>query len=412
MPLDLRRRLAVALVGLSATLAGLLGIAMWAGNAWLEGATLDGVLGRELAVYVQSGAAPANVDGGDSGLRYYRPAQGPPALPVELVSLAPGSYRDFPVGGARFHVLVREQGPGDRAYLLYNVEVFSQRERWLRLALIGGMLAVALVAWLASGWIAERALQPLDALVQRIRAIDPVQRGQRLETWADDGELDVIVTALNDHMAQLDALVTRERAFAAAASHELRTPLAAIRGAAEVLQVVRQVPREVLERIERSVADAVADLDALLALSQGRDLPPREPLPLHELLPGLAESYSAQAHDNDTRLAWGALPPVILEAARGVVAIIFTNLLRNAIRAAPGGEVRLGLDAQSFTVADDGEGMTAAQLVAAFEPGARSTHGGSGMGLYIARTLAQRSGWELTLQSEAGKGTEARLRFA
>ena len=409
MQFDLRRRLALALIGLSVGLACVLAAALLLGNSWVESATLDRVLGGELEVYIGSGAAAAGTDA--SAVRYYRPAKAGPALPPDLQRLEPGSYRDFQLGLNRVHVLVREVAPGDRAYLLYNVETFSKRERWLHLALLGGVLAAALVAWLASGWIAERALQPLDALVQRIRAIDPAQRGQRLETWAEDGELDVIVSALNDHMAQLDALVTRERAFAAAASHELRTPLAAIRGAAEVLEVVRQVPREVLERIEGSVAEAVADLDALLALSQGRDLPLPEPLRLHELLPRLTQTYSAQAHDNDTRLSWTASPPVTLAAARGVIAIIFTNLLRNAIRAAPGGEVRLGLDAQSFTVADDGAGMTAAELATVFEPGARGAHGGSGMGLYIARTLALRCGWELTLQSEAGKGTVARLRF-
>jgi signal transduction histidine kinase len=167
----------------------------------------------------------------------------------------------------------------------------------------------------------------------------------------------------------------------------------------------------VLERIERSVAESTADLDALLALSQGRDLPPAETVALHELLPRLAAPYAAQAREGDTRIVWTSATPVAVHAAPALIGIVFTNLLRNAIRATAEGEVRIGWDAHAFWVADDGEGMTAEQLVHVFEPGAKGRHGGSGMGLYIARTLAQRCGWTLTLESEAGKGTIAKVAF-
>jgi signal transduction histidine kinase len=410
---DLRRRLGLALIGLSVSLAGLFAVALWIGNAWLESRTLDQVLGRELEVYIEGGTKPADVDAKATGLRYFRPALGePPEPPAALQALDPGSYRDFKLGQSRFHLLVREVASGDRAYLLYDVKAFSRRKHWLRLALIGGVAMTALAAWLAGGWISQRALRPLEAVVARIRAIDPAQRGQRLETWPEDGELEAVIAAMNEHMAQLDALVSRERAFAASASHELRTPLAAIRGAAEVLALMPAVPPEVLARIEQAVTEARADLDALLALSQGRELPQAESLALHEVLPRLAEDYAGQAHDSDTRVVWVERATVTLSAAPSVVAIIFSNLLRHAIRAAPGGEIRLGLRADSFVVADNGEGMTHAQIEQAFEPGVKGRHGGSGMGLYISRILAERCGWTLSLESHSGRGTLALLRFA
>ena len=399
MPLDLRRRLAASLISLSVGLASALAALLWIGNDWIEATTLDRVLQREL-------------DGQASGLRYYRPAKGEPPPPAAVASLQPGSYRDFPVDQSRYHVLVRDVAAGDRVWLLYDVDAFSERERWLRIALVIGVVATALLAWLASGWLARRALEPLDDLVARIRAIDPAQRGQRLESWEQDGELDVIVAALNDHMARLDALVERERAFAAAASHELRTPLAAIRGAADVLALAPAVQPQVLERIERSVNDAVADLDALLALSQGRDLPHAEDLPLAQFLPQAAEPYLAQASEQETHLAWEPSSPVVLRAPPALLAIVFTNLLRNAIRATPGGEVRIGFDAKSIWVRDEGEGMTPEQLKSVFEPGVKNRHGGSGMGLYIARTLAQRCGWQLSLDSNPGEGTTAKVNLA
>ena len=411
MQLDLKRRLALSLIGLSVGLASLLAAALWLGSVWMESTMLDRVLGSEMAWFADNGAAPASPDATITGLRYYRPSKTGVALPPELAPLTPGSHQDFQIGPNRFHVLVREFSPGDRAYVLYDVNALSHRERALALVLTLGVFATGLLAWLASGWISRRALAPLEAVVARIHAIDPAQRGQRLDSWPEDGDLEVIVNAMNEHMAQLDALVSRERAFAGAASHELRTPLSAIRGAAEVLGVVPTVPRPVLERIEQSVAEAVADLDALLALSQGRELPLRQPLQLDQLLPRLAQDYEADARDNETRVVWSDVKAATIDAAPAVVGIIFTNLLRNAIRAAPDGEVKLTLDSQSFSVTDNGDGMTSAELAHAFEPGVKGKHGGSGMGLYISQTLARRCGWTLTLESLAGKGTTARLTF-
>jgi signal transduction histidine kinase len=216
-----------------------------------------------------------------------------------------------------------------------------------------------------------------------------------------------VVSAFNERLAEIEALVARERAFASAASHELRTPLAVIRGAAEVL-AGQHGRNAVLERIERAVGEAAQDLDALLALSRARELPPAEPQLLHRLLPQWAEPYEATARSQHTALGW-ALQPCTVSAPPGVLGIVFTNLLRNALRAAAGGTVRVELDAQRLVVADDGPGIAPADLPQLFEPGVRRSEGGSGMGLYIARTLAQRCGFSLHLHSELGHGTRAEL---
>src|SRR3546814_8486745 len=97
------------------------------------------------------------------------------------------------------------------------------------------LIAVALFSLFASRWLASRALAPLDALVDQLAHLNPEQRGELIALPVDDSELAVIVDAFNSYMVELDALVERERAFAAAASHELRTPISVIQGAAETL---------------------------------------------------------------------------------------------------------------------------------------------------------------------------------
>ena len=408
--LSMRQRLALGLLALCVGICALFAGAIWTGYVWLENSTMENILGRELDVFIDAATPPARINRSASGLKLYRPARAAhSAPPLEILLLPPGSYRDVRIGKSHAHVLVRDVTPGDRVWLTYDVSTVKSRERWALLALCGGVLLAALLSWRLSGWIARRTLRPLEQVVQRIAALHP-QAAAALPAGTDRDELSVIVRALEQRMTEIEQLVQRERAFAGAAAHELRTPLTVIGIAAETLAAQAAVPPAPVARIRRAVESATQDLDALLALARGRDLPPAQPLRLHEWLPQLAEPYMEGARQNGTRLTWdlaeitAALPP-------GPLGIIFTNLLRNALRAASGGEVRIVLTADALTVSDNGGGIPADELERVFEPGTHGKNGGSGIGLYISRALAERCGWMLSLHSEPGQGTRAELRF-
>ncbi|MGH8496491.1 MAG: sensor histidine kinase [Gammaproteobacteria bacterium] len=401
----LRRRLAIALTSLAALAVGMLGLAFWLGEAIIEESNLQRLMARELDFLIASNVSPAGTDPRSATLNYYRPAlRGGIDPPSPLAGLAAGPHPRVYVDGVPYYVLVQHVGEGDTAYLAYDISIADRRERWLLGILAGGVLLVVLAAWMMSGRVARQTLRPLDDLVTRIRALDIGRRAERLPPMPGS-ELDVIVTALNAHLAQLEALVESETAFAAAASHELRTHLAVIGGAADVLGARDPAAQPVTARIDRAVVEARAELDALLALSRTRDPPPEESCALHEWLPRLAEPYAGE-----TRLEW-SLTPVRREISTGALAVIFTNLIRNAVRAAPEGTVSVKLESAGITVRDDGDGMSPQMLARAFEPGTRGTGGGSGLGLYISQQLAMRCGWRIALDSEPGKGTRARLLF-
>jgi signal transduction histidine kinase len=309
--------------------------------------------------------------------------------------------------------LLRHSGDtADRAYHDYNADLARRRGLWL-LALLGGATtaAAAIALWL-SGRIARHSLRPLAELVAQIEDLDLERRHQRVTLASPDPELQVIVAALNTQLAELDTLIERERAFAAAASHELRTPLTVIGGAASVLGQLPQVPAGVLARIERAVAQARQNLDALLALSRGRDAAPAAPQRLDRLLQDIAAVH-LDAHANpDTRVHWDLPGPVELAVAAGPLSIIFGNLLANALRAAAGGEIRIHVDATGIRVTDNGPGLPPELLRAdALAAPAARRDGGSGLGLYIASTLARREGWRLTLRPGDAGGACAELHF-
>ncbi|HUR39555.1 MAG TPA: HAMP domain-containing sensor histidine kinase [Verrucomicrobiae bacterium] len=299
---------------------------------------------------------------------------------------------------------------GARQLLGYMVELERQRGVWLLGLLLASAAGAALIAWWASGHIVRRSLMPLADLVDQIEGIDLERRNHRLHLDSADPELQVIVAALNAHMAQLDALVERERAFAAAASHELRTPLTVIGGAAELLAQGGQAPASVLARIARAVAHARQDLEALLALSRGTAAP-RLSQRLDLLLPDIA-SLHIEAHGNPaTRVEWQVTGPVERSIATGPLSIVFGNLLRNALRAAAGKRVLIAVDAQGFRISDEGPGWPPEMLGGTPLTSQSRRDGGSGLGLHIALALAQREGWTLQLRPAEGGGACAELKF-
>ena len=403
----LRRRVALALLALIVATAVLLRGLLWLGDEYVEDAALADLLQHEMTFLLERGAGHADAPRASAALRFYRPAQGGPAPPAELAALAPGLHEEVGIGGEPWRVLVREVAPGDRAYLMYLIAFVEQRERVVTIAATAGIAALLLCAWWLAQRIASRALAPLEALVGQIRRLDPNRRHQRLEPAAADDELAVIVAAVNGHLAQLEALVEREQAFAAGASHELRTPLAVIQGSAEQI-ASGQADARVVERLRRGVRAATEQLEALLALSRTRESPPAAELRLDEWLPAAAEPLLA---DHGARVRWVAAPARLL-APPGAARIVFGNLLQNALRASPAGEVVVTLAPGCVTVDDNGPGVPADVEERAFEPGFKGREGGSGMGLYIARALAERYGWRLSLRNRPGGGARAEWRFA
>jgi signal transduction histidine kinase len=408
----LLRRLAAGLVVVSIAIVSLLPFTFWLSDALLEDVGVSDLVAHQLITLVRTDALPYETDTARASLHYYRPTLAAPTqLPAELEALAPGIYHELPIGDSLYHVHVRDVGPGDRAYLAYDVRFIENLQASL-VAFILALAALAILAvWIFARRVVGRALAPFSELVEQIRSLAPAQRGQRLVLAQTDSELHVIADALNRYMTQLDALVERERAFAAAASHELRTPLSVIQGTAALIAQNSQIPERVRTRLVRAVREVCQDLDALLALSQAREPPTAENIRLDVWLPQVAEAYLSEAQPS-AGIRWVADQPVVVEASPGAVSVIFSNLLRNALRASSGVGVLIEITPGQVAICDNGPGIPEEDILHVFEPRFRGRDGGSGMGLYIAKNLADQHGWELLLANREEGGVRATLRFA
>jgi two-component system cell cycle sensor histidine kinase PleC len=217
--------------------------------------------------------------------------------------------------------------------------------------------------------------------------------------------------------------------FLATMSHELRTPLNAIIGFAELL-LMRDVEQMEAERrrgyitdIRNSGAHLLALINDILDYSKLE----ADHLPLHETVFDLRQFQHdgsrlvrAQAEASNVILHLPPVPAIALKGDERRLRQCVVNLLANAIKFAPGGEVTLsarivaggGIEIQ---VADNGCGIPPDQLEQVFQPFhqvenelSRSTNG-TGLGLPLSRKLAERHGGTLDLQSAVGQGTTAVL---
>ena len=219
---------------------------------------------------------------------------------------------------------------------------------------------------------------------------------------------------------QLEELNEQKTHFLSTVSHEFRTPLTAISSAVGLLldssSNLTSEQRALVRNVQRNAArlgGLVADLLEMARLREGKAMLRRRRLDVHQAARevGAALQPLFDAKRQTLRFEFEPDLPAPL-ADRQRIDHILTNLLSNAHRHGPAGsEVRLrvtgaGAACLRFTVTDHGEGVPAEEREAIFDPfyARRDESGGIGLGLTIARSLAELHSGRLWVESSSSQG--------
>jgi signal transduction histidine kinase len=151
----------------------------------------------------------------------------------------------------------------------------------------------------------------------------------------------------------------------------------------------------------------VADLLGLAALDAATL--DGHPADLSLLVGREAERLGPLAERKGIRLRTDLEPGVIVKADEGLAAQLVANLVGNAIKfTPPGGEVSVSLTRSALRVSDTGPGIAAKDLPHVFErfyqADASRSQEGHGLGLAIARNIAEVHGWRIKVESAQGHG--------
>ncbi|TXH63686.1 MAG: response regulator [Thermomonas sp.] len=216
--------------------------------------------------------------------------------------------------------------------------------------------------------------------------------------------------------------------FLANMSHEFRTPLNGLSGTSELLASTRldNEQRGYLETIQaatRSLLSLVEDVLDISAIEAGKLKLKPEPFDLRELVEqiDLLLRPDARARNLDYVTVIAAEVPSALRGDAGHLRQVLVNLISNALKFTPSGEVRLAIEPAAsagdgrlrlrFTVSDTGIGIPAtarAKLFEAFEQADNSLsrkHAGTGLGTTIAKGLTEAMGGSIGFESSENIGS-------
>lgn len=358
-------------------------------------ALLRNSLGDERQVRVEPGTGPDVPWSGDMG-----PGHGPGMM-----------------GGAG----MMGRGPAHRGPIL-RAEVQLRDGRWARfdseapqaattlpwrLALTLAILlgAVLVLSFVAVRWVTR----PLHVLAQAAEAL-----GKDINRPAlpEEGPLEIrqAARAFNTMQTRLARYIQDRTRILAAMSHDLKTPITRMRLRADLLE-----DDELRQRFEADLKEMEAMVTHTLEFMRGLGgNEPRQPVDVMALLESLQS-------DNE---AMGRVMQVEGQARAPYVAVVsllkrcLANLIDNAALYG-GGRVTVQVQdtpqVLTLRVLDEGPGLPASELEKVFEPfyrleGSRSREtGGTGLGLTIARNIAQTCGGNIVLRNREGRGLEAVL---
>lgn len=373
--------------------------------------------------------------------RYYADPARTPAVPVEQI-------RAFAFGPDKFESLKTEQpdwyrlGDGihrlsgrnpDGTPFVYKLAVRKTPDAWFFLAydmtrasrgdaqfnraIFGAVVVFTLFSLLVGWWAASRVMSPVTELAQRLRRSGRSADDEALAAHFAEDEVGELARALDDYAERLTDVVKRDREFNADVSHELRTPLAVIRGAVELLLARPDLDHKTevrLRRIQRAEQQCTDLIGALLLLS--RNERGHGAADVGRIAEQLLDAHRGQLAGKPLNLRLeGAPGQIVIDAPEAAVTVALSNLIGNAVKYTPDGEVRVRLRDHAVDVIDTGPGLSAEDAARLFERGYRGSHAehtqGGGIGLSIVRRLCALYGWQVKVRPGDERGVVATLTF-
>jgi signal transduction histidine kinase len=273
---------------------------------------------------------------------------------------------------------------------------------------------------LTAGWvIADRALQPIGSITDVAKEIQATDLSRRIDLEGPEDELKELADTFDAMLDRVESGVESQRSFIQDTSHELRNPLAVM---AANLDVVLADPdatvadlRETAQIVRRTVDRATRTVDDLVIFAR-KDVPTsvREDVSLGDISREVVDEYRGPLEESALDVEW-LQDEVVVSAERAAVKRAFGNLVNNSVRLARrNSTLRVGTgrygDFAWLGIEDQGPGIDPRDHEAVFQrhwsadgTSLRSERR-SGLGLAIARQIAQAHGGELTLRSVRGAG--------
>jgi two-component system sensor histidine kinase MprB len=322
------------------------------------------------------------------------------------------SARTIQSQGVRWRVVAVNAGQDHALVLAQSMESTDRMLDRLGLVMLLFGAAGMIIAGLAGWAVARNGLRPVRRLTT---AVEDIARTQRLDPIPVEGSDEVarLAQSFNEMLHALSASQHRQRQLVADAGHELRTPLTSLRTNLDLLVqadasagLSPESRTELLDDVRAQIGEMTTLIGDLVELA--RDEPAARTVEPVELTAVVAQAVARVRRRADVEFVVRTAPWWVTGDADALERAI-TNLLDNAAKWSPeGGVVTVTLEQGTLSVADEGPGISPEDLPHVFERFYRSAESrgmpGSGLGLSIVRSIAERHGGTVEAGSAPGAG--------
>lgn len=314
------------------------------------------------------------------------------------------------------HVVVRV-ADGQRWVAVYGDAAHQRRSRSVGRSLLAVGAALTAAVLLTAGWWTGVLLTRRPALRRR--------QGQAMAQDEPPSTAQDPRSALSIGYAayEREAMGSRqqEKEFIANVAHELRTPLTLVLTTCELLRESSQLgERERLQVLR--ITNAAEHMDELvrsfLVLARDGHYGRSERVELRACVLDAFAPHWDELRERGIEVAIHVGPEISILASRDAVAVVVSNLVKNAIKYTETGGITCHFLGQVLYVSDTGCGIADEDVPKVFTPffrtrdAAESGHSGLGLGLAIVKRVCQHHGWPVRLRSRLGKGTTVQVEFA
>ncbi|WP_447981247.1 ATP-binding protein [Achromobacter kerstersii] len=305
-----------------------------------------------------------------------------------------------------------------------DMDVRKHMARALALRTIAPIAAAAPVLMLIIWCVVSWSLRPVNRAREQVAARQPEDLSPVSVTGLPD-EIRPLIVELNLLLERMRGAFAQQKQFVGDAAHELRSPLTALR---LQLQALRRASdpdaRQIAEqRLAAGIDRATRLVEQLLSMARHEstaEQTPAAPVDLADVLRQALSENLPQSNTKSITIDMDGADEAVMQGHRDALVLLARNLLDNAIKHSPeGGRIRLHLDQAkdkvSFTIDDEGPGIPPAERERVFDRFYRAegnTQHGSGLGLSIARAIADRHHAAIFLEdAPGGHGLRARVEF-
>jgi two-component system, OmpR family, sensor kinase len=290
-------------------------------------------------------------------------------------------------------------------------EYISEARNRLAWSLLLTAVGITIASGIIAYFLSRAAMRPITQLANRAAQLSP-EKLSPIDYQGPNDEVGQLTKVLNNLIVRLRTSMDAQRSFLAETSHELRTPLTSLQGflerASRRHESGQNINRDLedAKRISQTMSRLVADL---LQLSRGelvQELVPHLIDPYSDILQPVCEEFSG------VRLTGEEGETIVGDPER--LKQLVRNLVANAVRATGDANkvemrLRTAEEAVYLEVIDEGPGIPEEMLPYIFDKFYKGAGGGAGLGLAIAKQIAEVHQGTLMVESVVGKGSTFRL---